>query len=73
MGLDGGQAGSWPCGRLCAARLPLASGVLSALLGLERTREITSGKCSELLREKKPEGSKVGDYVSMGSFISTLV
>lgn len=49
----------WPT-PLPALLPPSAQGLLSAPLGLRRTHESTSGKCSELLREKSPEGPKVG-------------
>lgn len=39
---------------------PFTQNLLSPLLGLWKMHEITSGKHSELPREKRTEGSKVG-------------
>lgn len=60
-GPDGEGLLSRPVAHSLPALLPpSAQGLLSAPLGLGRTHESTSGKCSELLREKSPEGPKVG-------------
>lgn len=50
------------CGLFCAWPFhhPQCEASSHLRLGLGRTREIPSGKCSEVLREKRPEGSKMG-------------